>query len=492
MLLSVRDKLTRIRPYSPRTSSSGMPSDRASSGRILVVLFLGVLMAALDIAIVGPALPAIREHYGLTERSVSWVFNVFVLFNLLGLPLMARLSDLFGRRRIYTADVGLFAVGSLVVAAAPPFPLLLVGRALQGLGASGIFPVASAVVGDVVPPARRGRALGLLGAVFGLAFIVGPILAGLLLLLGWPWLFLINVPLALLVVGSGMHVLPDTVAVDRGRLDWPGVLSLGALLALFAFGINGIDTETFVASLTSAQVAPYLAASVLLLPLFIRLERRAENPLVRLELFRQRQVAIVAALGIGAGLTEAAFVFMPAMAVQAFGVTKSTASFMLLPLVSAVAVGSPIAGRTLDRVGSRTVVLISLVLLTSGLAMMGLPTLSHATFYAASVLIGLGLSGILGSSLSYILLHESEAAERTVAQGIGTLSISIGQLSGGALIGAVVSSAAAGLDGYQFAFATVAVVGMILTALSLFLKPRRLEQQQLARPDQSMAAERES
>lgn len=453
--------------------------ETVSDGRILLVLFLGVLMAALDIAIVGPALPALREHYELSERAVSWVFNVFVLCNLLGLPLMARLSDIVGRRRIYAADVTLFAAGSLVVAAAPPFEVLLVGRALQGFGASGIFPVASAVVGDVVRPSRRGRALGILGAVFGLAFIVGPILAGILLMVGWPWLFLINIPLALFVIVFGMRVLPDAGTAAAGRLDWPGILSLGSMLALFAFGINRIDTAAFLSSLTSAAVAPYLAASALLLPLFVRLEGRAENPLVRLNLFRKRQVAIVAALGIGAGLTEAAFVFMPAMAVQAFGVTKSSASFMLLPLVTAVAVGSPIAGRTLDRAGSRAVVLASTSLLTCGLAVMGLLTLTVATFYSASVLIGLGLSGILGSSLSYILLHESEAAERTVAQGVGTLSISIGQLTGGALIGAVVSSAAAGLGGYQAAFVGIAVVGGALAVTSIFLKSRDLEKEQV-------------
>ncbi|MEX1054832.1 MAG: MFS transporter, partial [Rhodothermales bacterium] len=223
-------------------------SDRHSGGRILLVLFLGVLMAALDIAIVGPALPALREHYGLTERSVAWVFNVFVLFNLLGLPLMARLSDLTGRRRMYLVSVSLFALGSLVVAAGPPFGVLLAGRAIQGLGASGIFPVASAVVGDVIAPERRGRALGLLGAVFGLAFIIGPIIAGILLLVGWQWLFLVNIPLAAFVFAFGLRTLPSVRLQSEARLDWPGILLLGGLLALFAYGINQVETDRFVDS----------------------------------------------------------------------------------------------------------------------------------------------------------------------------------------------------------------------------------------------------
>ena len=138
---------------------------------VLAVLFLGVLMGALDIAIVGPALPVIGAEFGLDSRGLSWVFTLYVLGNLIGTPLMAKLSDRFGRRNVYMLDVGLFAAGSLVVALSHgtgAFWLLLAGRAIQGLGAGGIFPVASAVIGDTFPPEKRGSALGLIGAVFGL------------------------------------------------------------------------------------------------------------------------------------------------------------------------------------------------------------------------------------------------------------------------------------------------------------------------------------
>ena len=126
---------------------------------LLGVLFAGVLMGALDIAIVGPALPAIQEDFGVGGRGLSWVFNTYILVGLLSAPLMAKLSDRYGRRAIYLADVALFALGSLIVALAPSFAVLLGGRAVQALGAGGIFPVASAVIGDVFPPERRAPAL---------------------------------------------------------------------------------------------------------------------------------------------------------------------------------------------------------------------------------------------------------------------------------------------------------------------------------------------
>ncbi len=146
--------------------------------KILALLFVGVLMAALDIAIIGPALPSIQATFGVDERALTWVFSIYVLMNLVGTPLMAKLSDIYGRRNIYVMDVALFGLGSAIVLVSPSFGVLLLGRAIQGLGAGGIFPVAAAVIGDTFPPEKRGGALGLIGAVFGLAFIVGPILGG--------------------------------------------------------------------------------------------------------------------------------------------------------------------------------------------------------------------------------------------------------------------------------------------------------------------------
>jgi MFS family permease len=190
----------------------GETTTERARGRLLMVLFVGVLMAALDIAIVGPALPAIQAAFGVETQALAWVLALYVLCNLVGTPLIAKLSDRYGRRALYLTSVGLFAAGSLLVAAAPSFGWLLAGRAIQGLGAGGVFPVASTVIGDTFPPERRGGALGLIGAVFGIAFLVGPILGGVLLLLSWHWLFLINLPIAAGVIVAGARLLPASRA----------------------------------------------------------------------------------------------------------------------------------------------------------------------------------------------------------------------------------------------------------------------------------------
>lgn len=454
----------------------------STTNQLLLVLFLGVLMAALDIAIVGPALPALQRAFGATEQQLTWVFVLYVLFNLVGTPIIARLSDVRGRRAIYLASVGLFAIGSLIVALAPDFNILLLGRAIQGFGAGGIFPVASAVIGDVIPAEQRGRALGLIGAVFGLAFIIGPILGGILLMMSWHWLFLINLPIAVLVMVLGMRLLPTTRSLEQTSFDWLGTLALGGLLAALAYSLATIgDTlRQSSASLVQLVMTPgiglVLLVALMLVPVFLIIEQRASQPILSLGLFRKRQVAITAGLAFGAGISEAITLFVPSLLVSTFGMNPSAASFMLLPMVFAMAFGSPFSGRMLDAIGSRTVVLLGTILLAAGLAVEGLFMNNMLSFYAFSVLFGLGMGVLLGASLRYIILNEVGAAERASAQAMITIFISVGQLMGGALLGAIVHAGAAS-NGYANAMLAAALLMLVLTLAATLLKNHAAERQ---------------
>ncbi len=440
--------------------------------RLLGVLFVGVLMGALDIAIVGPALPAIRTEFGLDARSVSWVFSAYVLANLIGTPLMAKLSDFFGRRAIYILDVALFAAGSLVVASshgAGAFWLLLLGRAVQGLGAGGIFPVASAVIGDTFPPEKRGGALGMIGAVFGLAFIIGPILGGVLLPFGWQWLFLINLPVAVVVAVLAWRLLPHQKVADAGGFDWAGMAALAVALGPLAYGLGAIDTGDFWASLISLDVWPWLLLSVVGWLVLVRVERNAANPVFPVALFGRRQLWLGFLLTAGAGLGEASLVFMPTLAVVSLGVSASVGSYLLMPVVAAMAVGSPLAGRLLDRLGSRTVIVAGVAVLAVGMFLLSRTASSLAMFIVSGLLIGLGLSALLGAPVRYVTLNETTAAERSAAQGLVTTFTSTGQLLGSAVVGAVAASSV-GAAGYDEAFAMVGVLSVLLLVAALFLK----------------------
>lgn len=443
--------------------------------RILTVLFLGVLMGALDIAIVGPALPSIKSYFNVNDRLLTWMFSAYVLFNLIGTPIMSKLSDLFGRRSVYVADVALFAVGSFIVFLAPNFWFVLAGRAIQGFGAGGIFPVASAVIGDTFPPEKRGSALGLIGAVFGVAFIIGPILGGVLLLIGWQWLFIINLPIAAVVIFFSLRILPATRPAKVTGFDWPGMAALVVTLGSVALGINRIDTKNFFGSFTSIDVWPFFLVFAVFLVSFILIERRSKNPILRLDLFVKRQMVLTYFLSIGAGFGESSLVFMPNLAVTAFSMKSSQAAFLLMPVVLALAVGSPTVGKLLDKYGSKVIILAGSAILVAGLFVLGLFAASMPMFILAGILIGLGLSALLGAPMRYIMLNESARSDRSVAQGAVAMFSSIGQLVGSALVGAVADSQGGGVSGYSSAFLVTGVLGILLVVLALGLKNRAAE-----------------
>ncbi len=443
--------------------------------RVLGVLFVGVLMGALDVAIVGPALPALQANFGVNERVLSWVFSVYVLFNLLGTPLMAKLSDRAGRRAIYVLDVALFALGSLIVALSPSFWVLLVGRAVQGVGAGGIFPIASAVIGDTFPPDKRGGALGLIGAVFGLAFIIGPVLGGLLLKLSWHMLFFINLPIALGIIMAAWRFLPATRAQEPQPFDWAGLALLSLVLVSLSLGLNQLGGETF-----SLWPLLLLLLGMGGLSVFGAVESRAADPIFRFQMLRSRQLLFANALALGAGMGMLAVSFLPALLTAAFdGVDESTASFMLVPLVLAMMVGAPLAGRMLDRMGSKVVVVAGSSLLALALLLLALLPLSFVSFYSASLLLGVGLAALLGAPVRYIVINAAPVADRAAAQGGISVVTGVGQLFSAAMMGSIAASVGGGAAGYQAGYLVIGFIAVGMVGIALRLQSRADEQQTL-------------
>jgi EmrB/QacA subfamily drug resistance transporter len=445
---------------------------------ILGLLFVGVLMGALDISIVGPAIPSIHKALGLDEHQVSWIFSIYILFSLMGISLFARLSDRYGRRPFYILAVLIFGFGSLIAAMAHNIEVLLIGRAIQGFGASGIFPVASATVGDIFPQEKRGRALGLIGMVFGLAFLTGPVIAGLMLkFFSWNSLFLINIPFVVVVILGSIKLLPAKRNSDSKIIDWPGIISLGLFLSGITIALNNLKTSGFWETILSLSFYPYIAVGLLAFLVFILIERRSKHPVVDINLFNLKQVRIVGFLAFGTGLYQAAFVFVPAMTVKLFGVEPSTASFMLLPVVFTMAISSPVSGRLIDKYGSRIIINIAFILMAIGLSLLFAVNLTKYIFYFAGIMLGMGLSVLAGSSLRYIMLNEVSAGERASAQGVLTIMISLGQIIASALIGAFTTGYQNGIKGYQIVFALLTFITVFLGISSLRLKSRKQEKE---------------
>lgn len=444
-------------------------SNGHESRRVLPLLFVGVLMAALDIGIVGPALPAIQTTYGAGERGLSWVFGIYILFQLVGAPVIAKFSDRHGRRAIYIACVAVFAAASLLVAMSPTFAVLLTGRAIQGFCAGGILPVAIAVIGDTFPAERRGRALGLIGAVFGIAFLLGPLLGGILLRWGWQWLFVLNLPLAAGVLWQAAKVLPSARRPMRSPIDWLGIGLLSVMLAALAWAISAVDVSALAASAGSPRVLPFLLLATVCLPALMLAQRRAADPVLHPELLRSTELRLVGAIALATGLAEAAMVFLPAFAVTGLQVPETTASFMMLPLVLALIVGAPAAGRLADEFGPKRIIQAGLVMTASGLLVFGLAVLTRASFFTAGVLVGLGLSALM-APLRLVVIREVSEAQRGAGQGLLVTCLGIGRLTGAAMVGGIAASGADQSTGYQDALLFAAGLLGVATIVSVALK----------------------
>lgn len=436
--------------------------------KLLTTLFLGVLLGAMDIAVLGPALPAIRSQFGVSDRALSWLLNAYVLANLVGTPLLAKLSDRLGRRSIYLACVSLFAAGSLWAILSPSWNQLVFARVLQGFGAGGIFPIATATIGDLVPMDKRGRILGLIGAVFGIAFLIGPILGGVCLLFSWHWIFLINLPLSAVVLWLASRHLPSVPRTDRKPFDFLGMGLLGASLLGLSMSLNLLDTHAVLKSLTSFPVLPLLLGTVATAAVFFWNETRVQDPIIHPQLLRIGGVRVSMVLGLAIGLVQVAgTTFFPSFASAAFHVPHHQASFMLIPLVLGITVGSPAIGRILDRTGPRPLILGGLVILSACFALLALLPPTLAMFYAVSTLLGLFMATLQGP-VRYAALHAAPPEERAASQALVAMNSSIGSIATAAAMGAIIADSP-GLPGFREAYLATAAALLLALAAAAFL-----------------------
>ena len=436
--------------------------------RLMPVLFIGVFMAALDTAVIGPAIPALRAAFGVDNREVGLVMIVFILFSLSSTALMANLSDRYGRRPVYLGSVACFALGSLLIAVSPRFWMILAGRAVQGIGAGGIIPTASAVIGDVLAPEQRGRALGLIGATYGMAFVLGPPLAALLMVvLSWHWIFLANLPIAAVVLFLGARALPaHRPAGALPPLDVQGIVVVFALLSSLVLGITRV-ADSFAGVLLWPW---FLVAAMAMLAVLVKVEMRAAQPMIPLSLFANRQLATAYLLTAGAGFGMGSVVFLTSIATLAYDVLPDRAGFVLLPLVVCSIVGSAGAGRLLNRMGARALILIGFALLAVGYGASAITSYGLGGFLVASMPVGLGVGVVVGGALRSIAIDEAPPELRGTAQGLINISTSIGTLLSAATIGAVADFGGGGPDGFGIAYLVVAALMVVMLVIALWLR----------------------
>jgi len=430
---------------------------------LLLTLALGVFAGALDLGVLSPALPAIAREFSVPTGDLAWVFSIYLLVTVASIAIAATLADRLGRRVVYMSCIGLFALGSVVAVLAPSYGVFLFARALQALGAGGIFPVATAAIGDVVEPERRGSALGLVAATWGIAAVIGPAFGGIVThFISWRWIFVLNFPLAAVVMVLAYRYLPRAAPRVRGPLDGfgLGLLCVGLLLVT-----DGLETARIVTALLG----------VLTLAIFVWWERTAQHPIVPLSILRTPQLGKTYLLEIAIGVLEGSLFFIPTVLVGAQGLSYASAGLIASLGALMFVVVIPISGRALDRIGSRDVLLAGTILTELGLAIFAIGFDSLPLTIVAMIVAGCGFGALLGAPTRYIVTSETSQAHRATAVGLLSQALIVGQILGTSLAGGVIGLASSELHGYRDAYLCFCGVALAAMAIAATLNSRARE-----------------
>jgi len=422
-----------------------------------------VFAGALDAGVLSPALPALTKAFAIAPRDSAWVFTLYLIANVVAIPIAAKLSDVYGRRPVYIACLVTFGCGSAFAVAAPTFDAFLAARAIQAIGAGGIFPVATAAIADGVPLERRGAALGMLGAVWGLAAIVGPNLGGVVThFWSWRWIFAVNVPLAAIVALLAMRTVPPGAARRRGPLDVVGIAALSVGLIGLMVGLTRLDAWGFVIA-----IGAFLALTVI--------ERGAADPVIAPDLFATRQLALTYALELVIGMLEAALFFIPSALVAAQHLNAALAGLVAAVGAFIFVATIPLAGRALDAFGSRTVLASGAILSALGLGSFALTMHSLPLSIVTIALAGVGFGALLGAPTRYIIT--SEVGQDRRASGVGLLSIFLimGMIVGGSLAGGIVGADIGDASAFRTTYLTFAALALAAAFGTRFLASKLRE-----------------
>jgi len=421
---------------------------------VLGLTSIGSVMVSLDVLVVAAALTTIRGDLGATVQQLEWTVNAYSVSFAVLLMTAAAIGDRWGRRRTYATGLALFTSASAACALASSVEWLIAARIVQGVGAAMVMPLAIGLLTAAFPPERRGWAVGVFSGVTGLAVLGGPVIGGAVTEgLAWQWIFWINLPVGLIAVPLVLRKIPESAGVAR-RLDLGGAALVTVAVLGLVWGVSRGESIGW----SSVEVVTSFAVGVLFLVGFLRWESRTAQPMVPVEFFRNRTFA--AANAAGFLLTAALFsaVFFLSQYLQAvLGSDPLRAGLQLLPWTATLFIVGPLAGRLVDKVGERPLVVIGL-----SLQAIGLWWLSHATtgstqygeLVAPLIVAGCGISLAMPAAQTAAMSALPREAVG-IASGIYSMNRQLGGAAGVAVLGSVFVAA----GGYTGAGFTRAVAG---------------------------------
>jgi EmrB/QacA subfamily drug resistance transporter len=404
---------------------------------IIGALLLGMLLAALDQTIVSTALPTIVGDLGGASH-IAWIITAYLLASTVSTPLWGKLGDLYGRKTFFQASIVIFLIGSALSGLSQSLDMLIIFRAIQGLGAGGLMVGAQSIIGDVVAPRERGKYQGLFGAVFALATVVGPLLGGFLTQdVSWRWVFYVNLPLGAIALTVTAVVLPGQLHRVHHVIDYAGaiLLTLGVTALILLTSLGGTTYAW-----ASAPIIILGVAGVILLVVFALVERRAVEPILPLKLFANKVFSATSAIGFVVGMSLfGAVTFLPVFLQVAKGADPTNSGLQLLPLMGGLLVTSISSGLIISRWGRYKVFpVVGTAVMTVGLYLLSTVDAgtSDLVMYSFMLVLGLGLGGVM-QVLVIAVQNSVDHRDLGVATAGATFFRSIGGSFGTAIFGAL-------------------------------------------------------
>lgn len=404
---------------------------KKNTNRIALIIFLlGIFMGAIDTGIVSPARTVIKNSFGVGESIGVWMITIYTLAYAVAMPIVSKLSDRFGRKRVYIISITIFTIGSALCGLTNfygNFTLFLLARVVQAIGGGGIIPIATAFIGQSFPPEKRGTALGMVGAMYGIATILGPTMgSGILDAAGanhWGWLFFINVPIGIFIIILGTS-LEESKAEIQSKMDVLGAGVISIVILSLMYALTNMDFYNFRESIAKNNVWPYLLVFVITLPIFILVEKKAEDPVLNLSYFKDKQIALTLIISFIVGCGLMGVVFVPQFAENTLKLKTGNGGYLVTLMAVFSGITAPLGGKFIDKYSAKLVMGMGFACTTIGTLFLALYVVKHPSFIAILIglaFIGFGMGFTMGTPLNYLMLTYVRPEESATA--LSTLSL---------------------------------------------------------------------
>lgn len=402
----------------------------------LTVFLLGIFMGAIDTGIVSPARTIIASGFQINESLSVWMITIYSLAYAVVMPISAKISDRYGRKKIYIFSIGMFALGSLLCGLSGfygNYTFFLISRVIQALGGGGIMPIATAYIGESFPPEKRGSALGMVGAIFGIATVLGPTLGSSIIDIAgaknWGYLFFINIPISIIIIFLALRLKEELISREIKKSDILGSAVISILILSLMYALTNLDFYNLIESVKQRNVWPFLLIFFISIPIFILVEKKAEDPVLNLSYFTNKNIAITLIISFIVGCGLMGVVFVPQLGENILKIKSGSGGYLVTLMALFSGISAPLGGKLIDKYSAKLVLIFGFSSTVIGSLILGLYVTSHPNFiglFIGLAFMGLGMGFSMGTPVNYLMLSFVPDSEASAGQSTVSLIRSIG------------------------------------------------------------------